>query len=127
MGYACDSDDGMAAAVLITNLGSGDVLAACPVCAPALMRSVAEVIEANSAPQPEAATDPVTGDETDDDDAADPDAPIPYTPTPSDAPVIDPDTPVTSDPGLDDDGDPVADPDPDADQAEAATPALAGA
>lgn len=72
MGYNCDSDDGNAAALLITDLTAGETLALCPLCLPAWVNVMNHELNPDDAPPAAAVpTSPVTGDESDDDGDAD--------------------------------------------------------
>lgn len=74
MAYPCDSDDGNAAVMLITNLENGDTFACCGECFPTWVRTVADqlapapaVIDAplpddSQAPPPEAAPPVAAGE-----------------------------------------------------------------
>lgn len=84
---ACQADDGNAALFIVTNLGDGDSINVCPAHAGAAFYELAKAFGAvpDAVPVPpapreragrkakadEAATDPDTGDESDEDDAAD--------------------------------------------------------
>lgn len=81
MGYQCDNEDGMAAEFVMTMLDGGDTLALCGPCLKVWVGSShAAMFAADVAAAAPAATDPVTGDETDEDEHADdaePAAPVP--------------------------------------------------
>lgn len=72
MPYTCDNEDGAPAVLLVTNLDTGDSMSPCAECAPVLLRSIADLIDTNNTePIPLEATDPATGDETDEDEHTD--------------------------------------------------------
>lgn len=81
MSYHCDSEDGNEAAFLMTNLEAGEVAAWCGACLPAFVdqlyasvhsQDLTDLDKPDAEPVPDVpVTDPVTGDETDDDAAAD--------------------------------------------------------
>lgn len=69
MTYACDSEDGNAAAILITNLESGDVAAYCPACLPAFADSFyRSIIGDPEGPVDAVPTEPGPDDPSDDDE-----------------------------------------------------------
>lgn len=77
--YLCDDGDGNAATFLITSLAEGEVLALCPDHLATWVAVMYHgVFETPDEPIGQTLPDPVTGDETDDDQAADdqPDNPI---------------------------------------------------
>lgn len=95
MPYTCDSDDGNAANILITILDEGETLAVCNLCFPAWIAMMHNELNppqadaeppqqldgpsaldvAESADLASSTVDPVTGDESDEDEHADADEP----------------------------------------------------
>lgn len=81
MPYSCDSEDGNAASVLITNLDQGEVLALCGACFPSWVTATAQAIAETADEDPgDTPAGPVQGSgpagpSTDDDDL---DVPIPF-------------------------------------------------
>jgi hypothetical protein len=72
MGYACDSDDGNAAVLLITDLtGEADALALCPNCLPVWISVMHHEMNGGVAVGDAVPVDPETGEETDEDADAD--------------------------------------------------------
>lgn len=72
MSYVCDSDDGNAAAMLVTNLDTGDVLGLCGQCFPLWVEATHAALSADEdTPVDVVPTDPNTGDESDEDEHLD--------------------------------------------------------
>lgn len=72
MSYVCDSDDGNAAAMLVTNLDTGDVLGLCGQCFPLWVEATHAALSADEdAPVDVVFTVADTDDETDEDEHLD--------------------------------------------------------
>ncbi len=81
MAYSCDSEDGNAASVLITNLDQGEVLALCGACFPSWVQATANALaEPADGEGGDTPADPVQGSGSagPDDASADYDVPIPF-------------------------------------------------
>lgn len=114
MGYVCDTHPDQAAALLVTNLGNGDVAALCGPCIHPWAAAIAAATD--PAGQPAEAgpgTDAETDADTDEDDASD--SPVPPVPVPGPDPETggDPVDPAPN-PAAHPDGDQDGDEDPEA-------------
>lgn len=72
MGYSCDNDDGNAAIILVTDLsGETEALALCGPCLPTWIEVMNNELNVTPARVDAVPTDPITGDDTDEDEHAD--------------------------------------------------------